>query len=109
MYEQSESLSPTAEKLGLTIQRADNVQRIPGPNAVAPLNNERFLEALFSAQHRATSAIPMPVEFGSTSWCLDASLPIPRPNDWALDEVRDQVRAQYIAQEAAKLAKTGCD
>ena len=105
VYEQSESLSPTAEKLGLTIQRADNVQRIPGPNAVAPLNNERFLEALFSSDSLSNQRNTDAVEFGSSQLVSGRIVAYTPAKQLGLDEVRDQVRAQYIAQEAAKLAQ----
>lgn len=105
MYEQSESLSPTAEKLGLTIQRADNVQRIlSGPNAVAPLNNERFLEALFSSDSLSNQRNTDAVEFGSSQLVSGRIVAYTPAKQLGLDEVRDQVRAQYIAQ-AAKLAQ----
>ena len=61
MYEQADSLKPVADKLGLTIQTADGLTRTPNPAlGNSPVNNAKFLKALFSndavrqqAQHRS--------------------------------------------------------
>lgn len=105
VYEQSESLSPTAEKLGLKIQSAENVQRTPGPNTLAPLNNERFLEALFSSDSLNNQRNTDAIEFGSNQLVSGRIVTYVPAKQLSFDEVREQVRAQYIAQEAAKLAQ----
>ena len=49
VYEQSDSLKPVADKLGLKIQTVDNLTRKPNPAlGDSPVNNEKFLTALFS-------------------------------------------------------------
>ena len=49
VYEQSDSLQPVADKLKLQIHTADNVTRTPAAGATGVLANQRFLDALFSA------------------------------------------------------------
>ncbi|MGQ7606997.1 hypothetical protein ACTGVU_10570, partial [Streptococcus suis] len=50
VYEQSDSLKPAADKLGLQIHTVDGLGRKPNPTLGAePYNNEKFLAALYSA------------------------------------------------------------
>ncbi|MEK9804410.1 MAG: SurA N-terminal domain-containing protein, partial [Curvibacter sp.] len=48
VYEQSDSLKPVAEKLGLTIQTASILGREPAPGTQGVLASVKFLEAVFS-------------------------------------------------------------
>ena len=47
VYEQADSLKPTAERLGLQVQTA-TVGAEPAPGATGALGSKRFLESLFS-------------------------------------------------------------
>ncbi len=49
VYEQADSLKPVADKLGLTIRKADHVTHTPAAGATGPLANAKFLDALFSS------------------------------------------------------------
>ncbi|MDB5990150.1 MAG: peptidylprolyl isomerase [Herbaspirillum sp.] len=50
VYEQGDSLQPTADKLKLKVATASNVMRVPNPalDKTLPYNNQKFLTALFT-------------------------------------------------------------
>lgn len=104
VYEQSDSLKPVADKLKLQIQTA-TVTPVPAAGATGPLANARLLEAVFSAdatqQKRNTEAI----EIGSNQLVSARVVEHSPARTQALAEVKDQVRARWIAQRAAELAK----
>lgn len=104
VYEQSDSLKPAADKLKLQVQAA-TVAPVPAAGATGPLASARLLEAVFSAdamqQKRNTEAI----ETG-TNQLVSARVVEHLPaRTQALDEVKDQVRAGWVAQRAAELAR----
>lgn len=107
VYEQSDSLKPAADKFKLTIQTADNVTRAPNPalGANNPLNNEKVLTALFSddalKNKRNTEAIQVGPETLVAGRVVEYRPASVRP----FDAVRDQVRTQYVAEQAAELAR----
>lgn len=105
VYEQSESLAPTAEKLGLQVHTADNVRRIPQSGITGPLADERFLEALFSNDSLDNKRNTDAIEFGTNQLVSGRVVSYTPTKQLTFDEVRDQVRTAYIAQEAAKLAQ----
>jgi peptidyl-prolyl cis-trans isomerase D len=106
VYEQSDSLKPTADKLGLKIQTAESLGRKPNPElGAAPFNNEKFLTALFSTDavknKRNTEAVEVApavliagrvVEFRPTS-----KLP--------MAQVEAQIRQRVTQEEALRLAR----
>ena len=105
VYEQSDSLKPAADKLGLEIRREKNLERKPAANATGPLASEKFRAALFSPEvlrnKRNTDAVetgPSQLVSGRVTQYTPA-----RPLPFA--EVRDQVRQQLIARQAAALAR----
>ncbi len=106
VYEQADSLQPTADKLKLKVQTAQHVTRTPAPGAQGPLANARFLEALFAndsiENKRNTEAIeiaPSTLVAGRVSQYEPA-----RTLPYA--EVRERVRALYVADKAGELART---
>ncbi len=104
VYEQSDSLKPVADKLKLSIQTA-TVAPVPAPGVSGPLANARLLEAVFSAdatqQKRNTEA----VETGTNQLVSARVVQYDPARTQALAEVQDQVRARWIAQRAAELAR----
>ena len=106
VYEQSDSLKPTADKLGLKIQTAENLTRKPNPAlGTAPYNNEKFLNALYSADaiknKRNTEAVevaPAVLIAGRVAEFKPASK---RP----LAEVETQIRQRVTQEEALRLAR----
>ncbi len=104
VYEQSDSLKPVAERLKLEVQSAKNLGRdVVAGNTAA--NNPKLLAAVFSSdsieKKRNTEAIELaPNVLASarmTSYSPARTLPF--------DEVKDRVREQVIAQQAAERAR----
>ena len=50
VYEQSDSLKPAADKLGLQIMSAEGISRTPPVGAKGPLANSKLLTALFASE-----------------------------------------------------------
>ena len=105
VYEQAESLKPVAERLKLEIRNAANINRTPAPDAKGVLANAKFLNALFSAdaleKKRNTEAIEAgPNQLASgrvTQYTPAKALP--------LAEVKDRVRALWLAARSAEEAR----
>jgi peptidyl-prolyl cis-trans isomerase D len=105
VYEQAESLKPVAERLKLDIRNASNISRNPAPDAKGVLANAKFLNALFSAdaleKKRNTEAIEAgPNQLASgrvTQYTPAKALP--------LAEVKDRVRALWLAARSAEEAR----
>lgn len=105
VYEQSESLQPAAEKLGLKIQKAQAVVREPAAGVQGPLANETFLAALFSADSidgkRNTDAI----EIGSNQMVAGRMVAYTPAKQLAFDEVAERVKQLFIEQQSSVLAR----
>ena len=102
VYEQSDSLKPAAESLGLTIQQSGWV-RI---NSDEPpyFNNERLLQAIFSEDaikdKRNTEAIEVSPNTLVSARVLDYR-PATTPS---VDELRDKIAVLIAREEASKAA-----
>ncbi|MDR2154161.1 MAG: SurA N-terminal domain-containing protein [Burkholderiaceae bacterium] len=104
-YEQPDSLKPVAEQLKLAIQIADNVQRTPAPGASGVLADARFLETLFSADSLEKKRNTDAVEIGANQLVSGRIVQYAAAHARPLDEVRDQVRADFIGERGAALAR----
>ncbi|MCA1246611.1 SurA N-terminal domain-containing protein [Massilia sp. MS-15] len=106
VYEQSESLKPVADKLGLKIETVDDLTRKPNPQlAQAPFNNEKFLAAIFGTDavknKRNTEAIEVSPSVLISGRVLEFTPATKRP----LAEVDAQIRQRVTLEEAARLAR----
>lgn len=107
VYEQSESLKPAAEQLNLKIEVVDGLTRTPNPSLPpsAPFNQPKFLNALFAddpiKNKRNTDAVEVSPGVLIAGRVVDHKPVTRKP----FEEVRDQVRAQVVRQEAADLAR----
>ena len=106
VYEQSESLKPVADKLGLKIQSVDSLTRKPNPQlGEAPFNNEKFLAALFGTDavknKRNTEAVEVAPGVLISGRVVEFKPATKRP----LAEVEAQIRQRVTLEEAARLAK----
>jgi peptidyl-prolyl cis-trans isomerase D len=106
VYEQADSLKPAADKLGLTIQTAEGLTRTPNPAlGNSPVNNEKFLKALFSndalANKRNTEAVEVAPSTLVAGHVLEFKPATKRP----LAEVESQIRQRVTQEEAARLAR----
>ncbi|CAM2154817.1 MULTISPECIES: SurA N-terminal domain-containing protein [Paraburkholderia] len=106
VYEKSKSLQPAADKYKLTIQTATVT---PQPNATlppdSPLNNKKFLDAVFAtdsvSQHNNTQAVDVGNNTLISARVTDfkaAAVP-------AFAAVKDAVRQKVVAQLAADMAR----
>lgn len=105
-YDQSESLKPVADKLKLQIQTADNLTRTPNPAlGDAPINNAKFLAALFSTDSvknkRNTEAVEVAPSVLVSGRVVEFRPASKRP----LAEVDAQIRQRVTLEEAARLAR----
>ena len=106
VYEQSDSLKPVADKLGLKIETISNVTRKPNPDLpkTAAFNQPKFLNALFSDEatksKRNTEAIEVGPRFLIAGHVIDYK-PVTRI---PLAQVRAQVEEMVAGIEAEKLA-----
>ena len=106
VYEQAKSLKPAADKYKLTIQTATVT---PKPNPAlppnSPLNNPKFLAAVFAndsvQNHNNTQAIDV-----GNSTLIAAHVTDYKPAATPpLASIKDAVRAKYVAEQAAELAR----
>lgn len=104
VYEQSDSLKPVAEKLKLTLQQASGLTRQPAQGATGVLANPKLLQVLFAedavGKRRNTEAVEVAPNTLVSARIVNYRPAAVRP----LDQVRDQVRAQFVQDAAAKLA-----
>jgi peptidyl-prolyl cis-trans isomerase D len=106
VYEQSESLKPAADKLGLKIQTVDGLTRKPNPAlGAAPFNNEKFLAALYSTDSiknkRNTEAVEVAPAVLIAGRVLEFKPAAKRP----LAEVEAAIRQRVTQEEALRLAR----
>ena len=106
VYEQSDSLKPAADKLGLEIQTVDGLTRKPNPAlGAAPFNNEKFLAALFSndsiKNKRNTEAVEVAPAVLVSGRVVEFKPASKRP----LAEVEAQIRQRVTQEEALRLAR----
>ncbi|MGN6650119.1 SurA N-terminal domain-containing protein [Trinickia sp.] len=106
VYEQAKSLKPAADKYKLTIQTATVT---PKPNAAlppnSPINNPKFLAAVFAndsvKNHNNTQAIDV-----GNSTLIAAHVSEYKPAATPpLASIKDAVRAKYVTEQAAELAR----
>ncbi|MFC3457710.1 SurA N-terminal domain-containing protein [Massilia haematophila] len=106
VYEQSDSLKPAADKLGLQIQTVDGLGRKPNPAlGAAPYNNDKFLAALYSADSiknkRNTEAVEAAPAVLISGRVVEFKPATKRP----LAEVEAAIRQRVTQEEALRLAR----
>ncbi|KAB2897277.1 MAG: peptidyl-prolyl cis-trans isomerase [Burkholderiaceae bacterium] len=105
VYEQADSLQPTADKLKLKIQTAQHVTRTPAPEAKGPLANARFLESLFSSDSLENKRNTEAIEVGTSTMASGRIAQYTPARTLPYEEVRARVRALYVAEKSAELAR----
>lgn len=103
--DQSDSLKPVAEKLGLPVQTASGVTRTPTSGATGPLASARFLEALFDEDTLRSSRNTQAIEAGPNQLVAGRVLKHTPARKVPLAEVKDRVRQIVAARQAAALAR----
>jgi peptidyl-prolyl cis-trans isomerase D len=105
VYEQSDSLAPVAERLKLTVQKAQALTRTPAPGAQGVLSNPKLLQAIFSedavSKRRNTAAVEV-----ASNTLVSARIVTHRPATVRpFDEVKVDARQGLTQTKAADLAK----
>lgn len=105
VYEQSDSLAPVAERLKLTVQKAQALTRTPAPGAQGVLSNAKLLQAIFAedavSKRRNTAAIEV-----APNTLVSARIVTHRPATVRpFEEVRADVRQLLVQAKSAELAK----
>ena len=106
VYEQSDALQPVADKLKLTLKQAKGLTRAPSASVPAELSNPKLLQALFSedavSKQRNTEAIETGANTLVSARIVKHYPAVVRP----FDEVKDDVRRQFVQARALELART---
>ncbi|MEZ5663293.1 MAG: SurA N-terminal domain-containing protein [Burkholderiaceae bacterium] len=105
VYEQSDSLKPAADAFKLEIRQAQGVKRQPATGATGPLASARLLEALFASESVERKRNTEAVETASGQLTSARIVSHHPARTLALDEVREQVRDQLVAERAAAMAR----
>ncbi|CAH0192048.1 Peptidyl-prolyl cis-trans isomerase D [Massilia sp. Bi118] len=106
VYEQSDSLKPVADKMGLTIETVEGLTRTPNPALGKPLlNNDKFLKAIFSqdaiANKRNTEAVEVAPSTLVSGRVVEFKPATKRP----LAEVEAVIRQRVTQEEEMRLAR----
>uniref|UniRef100_UPI0035AFBB1F SurA N-terminal domain-containing protein n=1 Tax=Hylemonella sp. TaxID=2066020 RepID=UPI0035AFBB1F len=105
VYEQSDSLKPVAEKLGLTIQTASGLLREPAPGARGVLASAKLLEAIFSPDAVSNKRNTEAVEIAPSQLAAARIVEHAPARTLPLAEVRAAVRERVVQARAAELAR----
>lgn len=110
VYEQSDSLKPVADKLQLKIQTVDNLSRTPSPAlGTAPVNNAKFLKAIFSDDALKNKRNTEAVEVAPSTLVAGRIVEYKPASKRPLAEVDAVIRQRVAQEEAVKLAKKSGD
>ncbi|MEO8312293.1 MAG: SurA N-terminal domain-containing protein [Caldimonas sp.] len=104
VYEQPDSLKPAADKWKLEIKTAQRVARAPSPGASGALANPRFLEALFSSEATRDKRNTKAIDVGSNQLAAGRVVQYAPAHQLPFADVRERVRQQLAAAQAAALA-----
>nr|WP_314545817.1 SurA N-terminal domain-containing protein [uncultured Massilia sp.] len=106
VYEQADSLKPVADKLGLQIQTADNLGRMPNPAlGNSPVNSDKFLKAIFSNDAIKNKRNTEAVEVAPSTLVAGRVVEFKPATKRPLAEVEAQIRQRVTQEEALRLAK----
>jgi len=106
VYEQSDSLKPVADKLGLTIQTAEGLTRKPNPAlGASPVNNEKFLKAIFADDAIKNKRNTEAVEVAPSTLVAGRVIEFKPATKRPLADVEAVIRQRVAQEEAAKLAR----
>lgn len=104
VYEQSDSLKPVAEKLGLEIRQVKALQRA-AVNKGSPLAHPKVLESLFSPDAIERKRNTEAVEIGPNQLISARVMQYAPAAAQPFQEVVDQVRSRLVNAKAAEMAR----
>ncbi|HUG25856.1 peptidylprolyl isomerase [Piscinibacter sp.] len=105
VYEQPDSLKPVVDKFKLELRTAQGVTRTPAPGTAAPLNDAKFLEALFSAEALRNKRNTDAVETSPNQLVSGRVVQHTPARTLPLADVKDKVGAAVARQQAAAQAR----
>jgi peptidyl-prolyl cis-trans isomerase D len=106
VYEQSDSLKPVADKLGLTIQTAEGLARTPNPAlGKSPVNDEKFLRAIFAPDAVNNKHNTEAIEVGPATLVAGRVVEFKPAASRPLADVAAAIRERVTQEEAARLAR----
>jgi peptidyl-prolyl cis-trans isomerase D len=105
VYEQADSLKPTADRLKLEVKAATGITRKPAPGATGALANPKFLNAIFSPDSIEKKRNTEAVEVGSNQLISGRVTQYIAASTKPLDEVKNIVRLRWLAQRGAEEAR----
>lgn len=103
--DQSDSLKPEVDKFKLELRTAQGVKRTPAPDAVGPLANPKFLEALFGNDVIRNKRNTLAIDIGSNQLVAGRVVQYAPAHQLPLNEVSAKVRERLVEQQAAALAR----
>lgn len=106
VFDQSDSLKPVADKLGLTIQTAEGLTRTPNPAlGTSPVNNDKFLKAIFSNDALTNKRNTEAVEVAPSTLVAGRVVEFKPATKRPFAEVEALIRQRVTQEEAARLAR----
>ena len=105
VYEQADSLKPTADRLKLEIKTVTGITRQPASGASGPLANAKFLNAIFAADTIEKKRNTEAVEVASNQLISGRVTQYTPARTRPLAEVKDIVRQRWLAQRGAEEAR----
>ncbi|MBT3067683.1 SurA N-terminal domain-containing protein [Rhodoferax sp. U11-2br] len=105
VYEQSDSLKPVAEKLGLEVKTVDHLLRQPAAGATGVLASEKFLSALFASDSVENKRNTEAVETAVNQMAAGRVVAYSPASTLAFAEVKPMVRARVVESRAVELAR----
>ena len=105
VYEQSDSLKPTADRLKLDVKTAIGVTRKPAAGVTGALANTKFLNAIFAPDAIEKKRNTEAVEIGSNQLVSGRITQYTAARTRPIGEVKDDVRQRWISQRGAEEAR----
>ncbi len=105
VYEQSDSLKPTADRLKLEVKTAVGVTRKPAAGVTGALANTKFLNAIFAPDTIEKKRNTEAVEIGSNQLVSGRITQYTAARTRPMLEVKEEVRQRWIAQRGAEEAR----
>ncbi|MEO7242920.1 MAG: SurA N-terminal domain-containing protein [Variovorax sp.] len=111
VYQEPDSLKPAADKLGLQIQRADNLGRVPTADAkgaspaLAALTSRSFLAALFSPDSLEKKHNTEAIDLGASQLASGRIERFSAAHTKPLADVKDEVQKSLLDARFAKAAE----
>ena len=105
VYEQADSLKPTADRLKLDVKTATGITRKPGQGVTGALANTKFLNAIFAPDTIEKKRNTEAIEIGSNQLVSGRITQYTPARTLPLAEVKDIVRQRWLAQRGAEEAR----